>query len=441
LAALVQVRRDAAHIRAARLPFTMDSMTNIGPLPRLRLYTGLGHYTTLAGGLAGRFGADRGQIQALERRLCELTGARHAVTAPMARVAICLAIKHLIKPGQKVIVSPYTIADVINMVVCAGGVPVFADIERETCNIDAAEVERLIDDETGAVMVTHFYGLACDIKRIAAICAARKVPLIEDAAQAFGVRIDGRQVGTFGDAGIFSFGMYKNVNSFLGGAIVTPHAWLRDAVTAEMAGWPLQPVGDYLRKAVKALVVDTVTLPTVFRPFTFRLFRYAFLRNVEAINRHLKIDTDPEIKRALPESYKCRMSPLQAELVLRQLDDIDQKTRKRIEAAKVYHEGLRDLPELILPPLRDDFSHMYWYFPIQYERRHDLVKFAMQHGRDITESYHRNCAELPCFAEFARDCPKAHATAASLIYLPTYPRYGLDEVRRTVEVIRAYFNR
>jgi dTDP-4-amino-4,6-dideoxygalactose transaminase len=65
----------------------------------------------------------------------------------------------------------------------------------------------------------------------------------------------------------------------------------------------------------------------------------------------------------------------------------------------------------------------------------------MQRGRDITESYHRNCAELPCFAEFKGHCPKAQATADSLIYLPTYPRYELDEVRKTVAVIRAYFGR
>src|SRR6185503_17787272 len=102
------------------------------------------------------------------------------------------AVKALIKPGRKVILSPYTIADVVNMVVCAGGEPVFADIERETCNVDAAEVERLIDDQTGAVMVTHFYGLACDIERIAKICKDRNVPLIEDAAQAFGVRVNGK---------------------------------------------------------------------------------------------------------------------------------------------------------------------------------------------------------------------------------------------------------
>lgn len=437
----MQVRRQAAHNRAARFPGTMDSMTNIGPLPRLRLYTGLSHYTSLATGIAGRFGADRGQIQALERRLCELTGARYAVTAPMARVAIYLSIKHLIKPGQKVIVSPYTIADVINMVVCAGGVPVFADIERETCNIDASEVERLIDDETGAVMVTHFYGLACDIKRIAEICKARGVSLIEDCAQAFGVRVDGQSVGTFGAAGIFSFGMYKNINCFLGGALITNDAKLRDALAREMATWPMQPLGDYFKKVIKALIVDSLTLPGVFRPFTFRLFRHAFLRNIEAINRHLKIDLNPKLVRTLLESYKARMSPLQAELVLRQLDDLDAKTRRRVEAAKIYHAGLKDIPELIIAPMREDFSHMYWYYPIQYEKRHDLVAFALKHGRDITESYHRNCAELPCFAEFKGHCPRAQATADSLIYLPTYPRYTLDEVRKTVAAIRAYFGR
>src|SRR4051794_30154759 len=183
-------------------------MNLAGPLPRLRIYTSLGQYVrVLAETVTGR--ARRGdEVQALETTVADHVGVRCAVAMPLARVGIYFAVKGLISPGQKVILSPYTIADVVNMVVCAGGIPVFADIERNTCNVDAAEIERLIDDATGAVMVTHFYGLACDIERIAQICMAKGVPLIEDAAQAFGVRVNGRPVGTSGAAGIFSFGMY-----------------------------------------------------------------------------------------------------------------------------------------------------------------------------------------------------------------------------------------
>src|SRR5712692_2847005 len=140
----------------------------------------------------------RGQdVAHLERAAAAWLGARHAIAMPMARVGIYCVVKALIRPGQNVVMSPYTIADVVNMVVCAGGVPVFADVEPNTCNVDATEVERLIDADTGLVLVTHFYGLACDIERIACVCRDRAVALVEDSAQAFGARVRERRVGTF----------------------------------------------------------------------------------------------------------------------------------------------------------------------------------------------------------------------------------------------------
>ena len=410
-----------------------------GPLPRLRIYTDPGQYRrvlseTLSGGSKTGDATDR-----LEKEVARRLGIANAIVMPMARTGIYFAVKGLIKPGQGVVMSPYTIADVVNMVVCAGGVPVFADVERETCNVDPAEIERLIDDRTGAVLVTHFYGNVADMTRIVEICRKRNVPLIEDAAQAFGGTWKGKQAGTFGDAGIYSFGMYKNVNSFLGGMVVTPRADLAAFLRSEMGRLPYQSMPLLLRKVMSAALTDIVTFPPVFRNFTFRLFRHAFLHDVDAINNRLKIDVNPEIKREMPANYLGRMTPLQARLILSQLDRVENDMRRRVAAARRWHAGLRDLPQLILPPLRDDGSHIYWYFPIQYAERHKLVAYAMQHGCDITESYHRNCAELPCFAEFARDCPRASAVASSLIYLPVYPRYTDAEIDRTVSVIRTFF--
>ena len=87
-------------------------------------------------------------VQRLENEIISRFKVPYAACVPQARVGIYLAIKGLIQLGQKVIVSPYTIADVINMVICAGGVPVFADIDRRTTNVAAAEIEKLIDDQT-----------------------------------------------------------------------------------------------------------------------------------------------------------------------------------------------------------------------------------------------------------------------------------------------------
>jgi dTDP-4-amino-4,6-dideoxygalactose transaminase len=410
----------------------------MAPLPRYRLYDDPRTYATIGRELlTGRWKAGAACAE-LEKSLASL-GAPHAVLAPRARVAIHLAVKGLIRPGQKVVLSPYTIADVVNMVVAAGGVPVFADIERETCNVDPAEIEKLVDADTGAVLITHLHGLSCDMDVIPRICAEREVKLIEDAAQAFGARFAGRPVGSFGDVGIFSFGKYKNVNAFLGGVLLTRHAELAQHARAELAAFPLQDARHLLEEVGHGLATDVATWPPLFRAFTFWVFRFAFLQELSLLNKQVSFDNDPELRRELPEFYRRRMTPLQARLVLRQLARVDEHTRERIERARVYHQGLRDVPEVMVAPLRTDLSHMYTYFPIQVDDRNALLRHLMRSGRDVAGQHIKNCADFPAFREWQRDCPNARKTANSVVLLPTYPRYSMRDVEANVRVIREYF--
>jgi perosamine synthetase len=415
------------------------------PPPRYRLYTRPRAYAQLAcGGLAQLRGGrpDSAALGELERRLCRRLDVRHALAMPMARVGINLSLRALIRPGAKVILSPYTIADVVNMVVCAGGVPVFADIERGSFNIDPAQVERLLDDDVGAVLVTHFYGLACRVREIVALCEPRGIPVIEDAAQAFGARVPGpegaRFAGTVGDLGILSFGLYKNVTSFLGGAVLVDDSGLAARITRARDALAPHPWPALGRKALAGAVTDLATSPLAF-PFTYRVFRAAFQRGLEPLNRLAQIDVDPQLLQHLPPSYLHRMSPAQARMILQQLPGVDAATDQRIAAAEIYHRGLASIPELIVPPLRRDRSHLYTYFTVQFEQRSRLVAHCLAHGRDVAESYHRNCADLRCFEPWRRHCPQARAAASAAIYLPTWPGYGLDQVRENVRVIRAFF--
>jgi dTDP-4-amino-4,6-dideoxygalactose transaminase len=388
----------------------------------------------------GRTWLDGDSCRELEAAI-ERFGVSHAICAARARVAIFLAVRALVSPGRKVVLSPYTISDVINMVICAGAVPVFADVEPETCNVDPSEIERLIDDKTGAVLVTHLHGLSCDMDRIVKICTEANVPLIEDAAQAFGVRFKGRSVASFGKAGIFSFGMYKNVNAFFGGMLVTNDDELAVRIRTEVKAFPPHEIGNYLKEALNGAVTDLATYPPLFKAVTFPIFRFGFLHDVDALNRKVSVDLDPQIKRKLPEDYLRQMTPMQARLALRQLEDVDAHIRAQIRSAEKYHEGLNDLPGVLLPPLRTDFSHSYTYYPIQVDGRHAFLHHLMSERRDVAAQHLKNCADLPCFSEYRRDCPNARAVAQSVVLLPTYPRYTPDEVDKNIRAIRRFFGK
>ncbi|HLL25414.1 MAG TPA: DegT/DnrJ/EryC1/StrS family aminotransferase, partial [Kofleriaceae bacterium] len=378
-------------------------------------------------------------VAGFEGDLARFLGVEHAVAMPQARVGIYFTLKYLTRTKKKVVLSPYTIHDVINMVICAGATPVFADIDRETCNIDTAEVAKLVDDDTGAVMVTHLHGLACDIEGVAKICQERGVPLVEDTAQALGATVNGRRLGTFGDAGIFSFGMAKNVNSLYGGAVTTNRADLAAELRANLAGLPYQDKELLLKRAAFCLTGDVMTADVIFPLSTFWLFRFGYLHQIEALNKRWRGEDAPTIKTEIPETYLRRMTPMQARLLRTQLPQIDASTAVRLGYARRYDAGLRDVSEIIIPPLREDGSHIYLNYPIQVPDRHALLRYLMQHGRDLTVQHMGNNADYDTYVRWHRDCPNARATGTSVLLLPSYTGYGDVEVDKNIALVRRYF--
>lgn len=411
------------------------------PQPRSRLYTRGAAYARAAVALAGYDYSGTGADE-LERALEQIYPGHRAIAVPMARVGIYLTLKGLIRKGQKVILSPYTISDVVNMVLCAGGVPLFADIEEGgSFNINATRVREMLETESnvGAVMVTHFYGLTCNMRPILDACKARGVPMIEDAAQAFGARFEDRPAGTIADASVFSFGLLKNVTGFLGGAIVTKDTSLEEKIREYLRDFRLIPRKMLWQKILSGATFDVATLPVVFATSVFWMFRYAYLRDLEFFNNKLDTDRDPIAYDFLPDRYAHRMSSAQARIITSQFAYYQEHSAERIAKANLYNAGLRDLPGLVLPPLRTDGSHIYLYYPIQCADRDKLGRWMTRKLRDVQISHHRNCASLPCFSAFYRDCPNAERAARSVIYLPTYPGYREDQVEANIEAIGSFF--
>lgn len=408
-------------------------------MPRFRLYTSFKHYAqTFQELLLGSY--EEGEaVEELEKTLAQQFEIKHAICVSQARVGIYLAVKCLIPQGRELIMSPYTIADVVNMVICAGAKPVFCDLEPNTCNIDQKKLENLITPNTGGVLITHLHGLAADPESARDTCRSLGIPLIEDSAQAFGTMVSGKRTGTFGDAGIFSFGMYKNVNGWYGGVITTNDDSLMKALRKEIQSYIPESPRRLRIRAIKGLATDTATSTLLFKSLVFWIFRLGCLYDIECINRKVRTELDTSRNDIIKETYLRRMTQLQARLVLPQVAQIDTKSDSRIEKAKRYYQGLRDLPDIILPPAKFDRSHIYTYYPIRTRAREQILKWLMKHRCDIGPQHLKNCASLPGFREFGNDCPIAESTAKEIILLPTYPGYSDDDIERNIRVLRRFF--
>jgi len=412
-----------------------------GPLPRFRTYSQPATYGGMVRDLFTGRAARGDDIRRFEAAVARLAGTGFAIAMPQARIGIYMAVRTLIEPGQRVILSPYTIYDVVNMVICAGGIPVFADIERETCNLDLAQVDALMDSRTGAVLATHLHGMAMDIEPLAKACHDRDVAVVEDAAQALGARVRGKAVGSAGDAGVYSFGLYKNVNAFYGGIVVTDRADLHARLAGEMAAWPTQRIRPLMRRVGYGAFTEILTWPPVFRALPFHVFRSAYLHDIEALNRRVREENNPAMKRQLAPGALRRLLPAQARLAVDGLFAIERDFQVRLSFASQYHDGLADIDDLLLPPMRTDGSHVYVQYPVQYADRTALVKHMLRRGCDIAPQHMRNCADLECFAEFHRDCPNARRTADETIVLPSYAKYDMDHVLRNIRAIREFFGK
>ncbi|MCF7975669.1 MAG: DegT/DnrJ/EryC1/StrS family aminotransferase [Phycisphaerae bacterium] len=411
----------------------------LSPQARFRIYSQPGDYLTSIKSLFGRHWEDQTALRKLEATICQMTGNSYAIAMPQARVGIYVAIASAVKPGNEIILSPNTIADVINMVVCAGAIPVFCDIDPLTGNLDPEQIEPLITPSTAAILVTHIYGLIAPMVRLKEIAQKHQLLLIEDAAQAFGARLNGDLAGAMGDVGIYSFGMAKNVMAFYGGLVTTPHEHIASKIRQAVECFPITSKRKMGSKVLSCLIKDIATIDLLFSLILFKIFRYAYRKNIKNITRFIETELDLTLKERFPINYSERMTSLQARLVVSKLQRVEDDFQHRLACARIYYEGLKDIPELILPPMREDGSHVYNYYAIGAPDRIALRMYMMEKGRDVALQHMKNTADLPAFDYYFRDCPNARLWAQQTIMLPNYSKYHLSEVRKNVEVIQEYF--
>ncbi|MHA2361481.1 MAG: DegT/DnrJ/EryC1/StrS family aminotransferase, partial [Candidatus Thorarchaeota archaeon] len=157
-----------------------------------------------------------------EKGFSDYVGTKFATVTSNGTTALSTALAAMdIQPGDEVITSPFTFIASANSIAMVGAVPVFVDIQAETYNIDPELIEAAITERTKAIMPVHIFGLASDMKRIMEIAEDHDLLVIEDACQAHGATVGGKQVGALGHVGAFSFYATKNLLTGEGGMITT----------------------------------------------------------------------------------------------------------------------------------------------------------------------------------------------------------------------------
>ncbi len=162
------------------------------------------------------------KVRELEAAFAERIGSRFAVATSSGTASIHAAmIAAGVSPGDEVIVSPITDMGSIIPILFQGAVPVFADVDPRTYNMEPASVEANMTDRTRAVLAVHLAGNPCDLDAMKASCDARGIALIEDCAQAWGALWHGQWVGTIGSIGCYSLNEFKHISCGDGGLVAT----------------------------------------------------------------------------------------------------------------------------------------------------------------------------------------------------------------------------
>lgn len=172
------------------------------------------------------------EVKELEERLAAFTGANHCITCASGTEALLISLMALgIRPGDEVITTPFTFVATAEMIVLLGAVPVFVDIEPDTCNIDASKIDAAISPKTKAILPVSLYGQPADMDEINAIAAKHGLSVIEDAAQSFGAEYKGRKSCNLSTIGCTSFFPSKPLGCYGdGGALFTNDGGLAQAM-------------------------------------------------------------------------------------------------------------------------------------------------------------------------------------------------------------------
>lgn len=291
----------------------------------------------------------------------------------------------------KVITTPFTFASTTHAIVRKGLTPVFADIREDDFTLDPASVERLVDDETCAIVPVHVYGNLCDVDAIQRIADAHGLKVVYDAAHAFGVFRNGVSAATFGDAAMFSFHATKVFNTIEGGAVC------------------------FHDHALKKLLDQ------------WKNFGITGTESVEYVGGNAK------------------MNEFCAAMGICNLRHVDEEIEKRRRVAERYWERLEGVPGARVFRPREGVRHNYAYLPVTFDAaafgasRDDVYAALMARDIHPRKYFYPLVSDYACYAgRFdSSKTPVAARAADEVLTLPMYADLAPEDVDWICDVVLA----
>jgi dTDP-4-amino-4,6-dideoxygalactose transaminase len=417
-------------------------MALIGAVPRRCVNLPPGSLRTLIRCCLARRVQEGPELEEFHRRFSQWLNVPYVFGAASGRSAFQLALEALGLEKEAEIVFPIFTFPVMPMVAqMLGYKPVFCDVDPRTFNAGPEHIERAITDKTGAILATHLFGQPCPIRAIAALARRRKLRLLEDCAHACGVRVKGRQVGTFGDIGVFSFAEGKNMPCFGGGAIATADPDIALRAQDILARAPLAPTRALTKQAFGIWVKWLLTRPLIFGITAYPALRLKLLRGQPLMDSAVGEELLGDFLQSHPRVG--RLSNLQATIGLRQLRQVDAFNEGARRNARVLTEHLGDVPGIGTPHPTDG-DHIYVYYPltVDADKRDDLRHYLLRHGIDSKTTDMANCATLQPFLDPRNaEAPARGLRETSILEICVYPVISEKEMRRIGRLIRTWAGR
>ena len=333
------------------------------------------------------------EVERLEKEIQQFTGAECAVGCASGSDALLLALMALeVGHGDEVITTPFTFGATGGAILRLGARPVFVDIDPETYNIDPAQVARAVTAKTKAIIPVHLFGLMADMDAIMAVASNCGAAVIEDAAQSLGSSYKGKQAGTFGKIGCFSFFPSKNLGCAGDGGMMTTHR-------------------SDLAQKLKGLRVHGAP----------KKYHYQML------------------------GINSRLDALQAAILRVKLPHLDDWSKTRRQNARRYrtlfeNHGLLKVVQLPIEP--EGYTHVYNQFSIRLKHRDELRRHLQRCGIP-TEIYYPYPLHLePAYAFLgykAGDLPASEAACREVVSLPIYPELTEGQMETVVSAIAEFY--